>query len=154
MGDDLISRGEILEELNNFSMRITGSANAMALVIMEETKKSIVKMIYGQPAAFDAQKVINTIDNTVPGITNLQLDMIMEIIKSTTNATDRKTEAGEMAGIKKCPFCGGKAELKEIKGFDRQVVSAYVFCQDCEASTKNYATANVAIEVWNRRCCG
>lgn len=154
MGDDLISRGKLLEELNNFSMRITGSVNAMALVIMEETKKSIVKIIDGQPAAFDAQKVINTIDNTVPGITNLQLDMIMAIIKSTTNVTYRKTKAGEMAGIKKCPFCGEEAELKEIKGFDRQVVSAHVFCQNCEASTRNYATADVAIEAWNRRYCG
>ena len=39
MSNDLISRSALLKEINNFSIRITGSANAMAIAIMEETKK-------------------------------------------------------------------------------------------------------------------
>ena len=42
MRDDLISRSALLEELKDFRMTITGSANAMALVVMDETKKSIM----------------------------------------------------------------------------------------------------------------
>lgn len=55
---DLISRKALLEELNNFSMKIGGSANAMALVVMDETKKSIAKMIENQHTAFDLESVI------------------------------------------------------------------------------------------------
>ena len=58
MSNDLISRSALLEEINNFSMRITGSANAMAITIMEETKKSIAKMIDEQPTAYDVDKVV------------------------------------------------------------------------------------------------
>lgn len=57
MSNDLISRSALLEEINNFSMRITGSANAMAIAIMEETKKSIVKLIDEQPTTYDVDKV-------------------------------------------------------------------------------------------------
>ena len=58
MSNDLISRSALLEEINNFSMRITGSANAMAISIMEETKKSIAKMVDEQPTAYDVDKVV------------------------------------------------------------------------------------------------
>lgn len=54
----MISRSALLEEINNFSMRITGSANAMAISIMEETKKSIAKMVDEQPTAYDVDKVV------------------------------------------------------------------------------------------------
>ncbi len=57
MSNDLISRSALLEELNNFSMRITGSANAMAITIMGETKKSIAKLVDEQPTAYDVDKV-------------------------------------------------------------------------------------------------
>lgn len=56
MSNDLISRSALLEEINNFSMRITGSANAMALVIMDETKKSIMRMVEEQPSVYDIDK--------------------------------------------------------------------------------------------------
>lgn len=57
MSNDLISRNALLEEINNFSMRITGSVNAMAISIMEETKKSIIEMIDEQPTVYDVDKV-------------------------------------------------------------------------------------------------
>ena len=63
MSNDLISRSALLEEINNFSVRITGSANAMALVIMDETKKSIMRMVEEQPAVYD--KVVEQLDNLI-----------------------------------------------------------------------------------------
>ncbi len=51
----LIDADLLLEELNSFSMRITGSTNAMALMVMAETKKSIAKMIDEQPTAYDVE---------------------------------------------------------------------------------------------------
>lgn len=41
-----------------------------------------LNMISSQPIAYDQQKVINVIDNTVPGITNMQIMMIQDIVKS------------------------------------------------------------------------
>ncbi len=35
-----------------------------------------------QPTAFEPDKVVNAIDNTVQGITNMQIMMIQDIIKS------------------------------------------------------------------------
>ncbi len=61
MSNDLISRSALLEEINNFSMRITGSANTLAITIMEETKKSISKVIDEQPTAYDVDKVVDQI---------------------------------------------------------------------------------------------
>lgn len=58
MNNDLISRSALLEEINNFSMRITGSANAMAIAVMDETKKSIAKMVDEQSTAYDVDKVV------------------------------------------------------------------------------------------------
>ena len=54
MSDDLIRRSVLLKEINNFSMRITGSVNARAITIMEETRRSIVKMVEEQPAAYES----------------------------------------------------------------------------------------------------
>ncbi len=62
MNNDLISRSALLEEINNFSMRITGSANDMALVIMDETKKSIMRMVEEQPAVYDVDKVVKELN--------------------------------------------------------------------------------------------
>lgn len=62
MSNDLISRSALLEEINNFSMRITGSANAMAITIMEETKKSIEKLIDEQPTAYNVDKVVERLE--------------------------------------------------------------------------------------------
>lgn len=61
--DDLISRSALLEELKDFRMTITGSANAMALMVMDETKKSIMRMIEEQPTAYDKDKVVEQIDS-------------------------------------------------------------------------------------------
>ena len=52
----------LMEEVNHFSMRITGSANGMAITIVEETKKSIAKMIDEQPTVYEVDKVIETLE--------------------------------------------------------------------------------------------
>lgn len=62
MNDDLISRNALLEELSSFSMKITGSANAMAFMIVEEAKKSITKIIDEQPIVYDMDKVIERLE--------------------------------------------------------------------------------------------
>lgn len=62
MSNDLISRSALLEEINNFSMRITGSTNAMAITIMEETKNSVSRMIDEQPTAYDTDKVVEQLE--------------------------------------------------------------------------------------------
>lgn len=58
MSSDLISRKALLEELKDFKMLITGSANAMALTVMDETKKSIMRIIDEAPTAYDVDRVI------------------------------------------------------------------------------------------------
>lgn len=57
MNNDLISRRALIEELKNFSMRITGSVNAMAFAIVDECKKSFEKMIEDTPTAHRQLKV-------------------------------------------------------------------------------------------------
>ena len=59
MNDDLISKNTLLKELKDFRMTITGSANAMALTVMDKTKTSIMRIIEEQPSAYDVDKVIN-----------------------------------------------------------------------------------------------
>ena len=63
MSDDLISRKELLEELENFTMRITGSANSMAITIVDECKKSFKRMADEQPVAYDSDKVVEKIED-------------------------------------------------------------------------------------------
>lgn len=59
-----------------------------------------------------------------------------------------------MIKLKKCPFCGGAAEL--YHGFCGENQS-YVICTVCHASTKpvyvspEYASDEKAADVWNRR---
>lgn len=57
--------------------------------------------------------------------------------------------------LKPCPFCGEKAELSSgrVNGND----ASYVYCTRCGSRgesfwvSPNYASAEKAIEAWNRR---
>ena len=57
--------------------------------------------------------------------------------------------------LKPCPFCGEKAELSSGR-FDGKATS-YVICTRCGSSgefffvSPKYASAEKAIEAWNRR---
>lgn len=63
MSNDLISRSVLTEEIKSFYTRITGSANAMALMIVEECKKSIINMVEEQPTAYDVDKVADRMED-------------------------------------------------------------------------------------------
>ena len=59
-----------------------------------------------------------------------------------------------MRELKRCPFCGGEAELrKHING--RGLEQHYVECLNCDCdmnvSTYSYNTVEEAIKVWNTR---
>ena len=59
-----------------------------------------------------------------------------------------------MAELKPCPFCGGKASVKQVRGDTQRF---YVDCDlskgscACIPSTWQYDTAEEAVEGWNRR---
>lgn len=50
--------------------------------LAKDTREAAQELIDKMPTAYDTQKVINAIDNTVPDITNIQLMMICDIIMS------------------------------------------------------------------------
>lgn len=50
--------------------------------LVKDTREAAQELIDKMPTAYDTQKVINAIDNTVPDITNIQLMMICDIIMS------------------------------------------------------------------------
>lgn len=57
-----------------------------------------------------------------------------------------------MEKLKKCPFCGGEAEIYEQK--HREYPSAfYVFCTVCGIRQRDRNDEERAIKEWNRRCC-
>ena len=59
-----------------------------------------------------------------------------------------------MIELKTCPFCGGTAFCSEYdyKLDDGYVViTHFVECNGCHATTFEYETEKEAIEAWNRR---
>lgn len=76
----MIDADALLEELNGFSMKITGNANAMELVIMGETKKSIAKMVDEQRTAYDVDKVIEKIREYYDSIAELGGNFLPEVV--------------------------------------------------------------------------
>lgn len=58
-----------------------------------------------------------------------------------------------MNELKSCPFCGGEAFLSEFI-YDLAygcVITNFVECNGCHATTFEYDTEEEAIEAWNRR---
>lgn len=58
--------------------------------------------------------------------------------------------------IKKCPFCGGEAEIEEYSVFDGyqgESTSYLVYCSccDCILTTSKNSNKQDIIEKWNRR---
>lgn len=57
----------------------------------------------------------------------------------------------DMEELKKCPFCDGEASLKVNHGFREEVISAFVYCEECGVATRNCALEATARGMWNRR---
>ena len=55
-----------------------------------------------------------------------------------------------MAGLKPCPFCGGKADYY-CEEYDSADKGYNVECEKCEARTATYDTPEQAIDAWNKR---
>lgn len=53
--------------------------------------------------------------------------------------------------LKLCPFCAGEAILKISQGFNKEVISAFVYCEECGVATRSYQLEKTAIGAWNRR---
>ncbi|MFR3886696.1 MAG: Lar family restriction alleviation protein [Acutalibacteraceae bacterium] len=59
--------------------------------------------------------------------------------------------------LKKCPCCGGEAEMKETRYIDATPSSVKVLCKKCALQTKSfiesldYCAKEEAAKVWNRR---
>lgn len=52
--------------------------------------------------------------------------------------------------LKSCPFCGGKAKLKEyVDPYDPCIWSTEVYCENCKAIM--YSDEDEAIKAWNKR---
>ncbi|MBQ9432952.1 MAG: Lar family restriction alleviation protein [Synergistaceae bacterium] len=62
-----------------------------------------------------------------------------------------------MSELKRCPFCGGKASVRQITpltgGTSREFGYGgyFVMCDWCMTSSNNYSTEQVAADHWNRR---
>ena len=48
--------------------------------------------------------------------------------------------------LKSCPFCGGKAEIRETMHY-----GFFVMCKRCLTSSDNYKDEDFAIQHWNSR---
>ncbi len=53
--------------------------------------------------------------------------------------------------LKRCPFCGGKAEIREIATRTSSIGGFYVMCTKCKTSGDNYSKAETATRAWNIR---
>lgn len=112
---DYISRKALLEELDGLSLRIGGSANAMALTIMDETKKAIREIIKDRPAASPLEGVIGKLRELKTYKLNLAdamseliekdklgnyvcLEDVIEILEAAVNDTDK--ENGKLLSCK------------------------------------------------------
>ena len=63
-----------------------------------------------------------------------------------------------MAKLKPCPFCGGRAEIRDVhysmKNWalqDKKWVEKEATCIFCNARSQHFKDENDAIEEWNRR---
>ncbi len=54
-------------------------------------------------------------------------------------------------GLKPCPFCGGRAVIREVETRTYRIGGYYVMCGNCLTSGNNYKTKQKAADAWNRR---
>ena len=65
-----------------------------------------------------------------------------------------KEEAREIiakrGGLRRCPFCGGKAELRP-KNINDDIDEFYIKCTKCRAKSMRSVLLINAVEAWNAR---
>lgn len=69
--------------------------------------------------------------------------MLCEALDIAIEALEKQLPK-KLAELKKCPFCGGEAEIIGCE-------SAWIVCKECYAKTGIFNTKEEAIEAWNRR---
>ncbi len=57
--------------------------------------------------------------------------------------------------LKRCPFCGGKAELRHVLGYYNEKrgkhCGVFVMCSECLTTSDNYSSELAAVRHWNNR---
>ena len=57
--------------------------------------------------------------------------------------------------LKRCPFCGSKAEIRHVQAYRKkntnQYLGYFVLCTNCLTSGDNYSSEKLAANAWNRR---
>lgn len=53
--------------------------------------------------------------------------------------------------LKRCPFCGGRAEFRSLHRHDGFAYDCFVMCTRCAATGNNYMHADDAAKAWNER---
>ena len=53
--------------------------------------------------------------------------------------------------LKRCPFCGGEAELRQFYPFGARRIHTVIRCKNCKAESGTWKIKNTAVEHWNRR---
>ena len=77
-------------------------------------------------------------------------------MESVDSRTDRRSEGGDTVELRKCPFCGGAAQLSH-KSYGVGIQASYILCPGCGCTTKEfdvsatYASDEKAADAWNRR---
>ena len=67
-----------------------------------------------------------------------------------SDSEERKDES-ELSDLLPCPFCGGKAEIWKAHP-ENPKRNAWIACMErCAVMTKEFATSDEAVVMWNRR---
>ena len=88
--------------------------------------------------------------------------MIQDVEKRATEIRKRRTRERLNGQLKPCPFCGGKAHIRNVRENDGHVSyeTVCVLCEDCGAQSirkisdgyyGSYCSDEEIVELWNRR---
>lgn len=56
-----------------------------------------------------------------------------------------------MDELKKCPFCGGEAEIVDIKGRESALHVFDIYCMECGVNIEKSDCLEDAVDRWNER---
>lgn len=90
MSNDLISRSSLIKSIEKYSPQVAGSANAMTLKIIDECKKSFIRIVQSESVAYDTDKVEEQLEELknppdivlYPFIWKQAVEQAIEIVKA------------------------------------------------------------------------